>query len=378
MGGMEKQQPPRSRTPRRTDSARWPEDMAKRAQTSFNKTVAQEIEANSPCRSATQAASDSATADAMRIKPEKVFPGEGHPHSAVASSEDQAYDTVDRYLAPALTWSRLWLAFDGHVLYDSTASLCKLLTHADLTYSFCKQLGAFWDAFYARYEACTVRAQHQADAEGPESGRGNWIASAEWVAMRAGFLDVEYSSPLSVTELQSRVCWNYLEVNVRRVLAKLPLDGSGPYKLLFLAALSNDCALTPYMHVLSRTRPNCDLPCGLTGLLPLAVQRFAAMKSCLQSSPSQMRVPMYELIRDPITIGGTLAQFLLPTPNPMTSTMLFTALDASAREKMIAEHVVCIVDHIRKTLGLGLAECVQALNAYIYAAPLAASVFEHL
>ena len=62
----------------------------------------------------------------------------------------------------------------------------------------------------------------------------------------------------------------------------------------------------------------------------------------------------------------------------MTSTMLFTTLDASAREKMIAEHVVCIVDHVRKTLGQGLAECVQALNAYIYAAPLAASVFEHL
>ena len=45
---------------------------------------------------------------------------------------------------------------------------------------------------------------------------------------------------------------------------------------------------------------------------------------------------------------------------------------------MIAEHVVCIVDHVRKTLRLGLAECVQALNAYIYAAPLAASVFDHL
>ncbi|KAL1755354.1 NYN domain-containing protein [Schizophyllum commune] len=261
---------------------------------------------------------------------------------------------------------------------ESTGQPSVTLADAWREQTFCKQLGTFWDAFYTRYEVCTVRAQHQADAEGPESGGGNWIASAEWVSMRAGFLDVEYSTPLAVTELQSRVCWNYLEVNVRRVLAKLPLAGSGPYKLLFLAALSNDCALTPYMHVLSWTRPNCELPCGLTGLLPLAVQRFAAMKSCLQSSPSQMRMPMYELIRDPITIGGTLAQFLLPTPNPMTSTMLFTTLDASAREKMIAEHVVCIVDHVRKTLRLGLAECVQALNAYIYAAPLAASVFDHL
>ncbi|TRM55586.1 hypothetical protein BD626DRAFT_416559, partial [Schizophyllum amplum] len=284
---------------------------------------------------------------------------------------------VNQHVAHRLDWSRQWIVYDQRVLYDCATAFAELLTHADLTYSVCKQLGEFWRAFYERNEAIVVSAVAENPTE-DATATSPWITSAEWVAARAGVYEPGDIDALPISEGSSMMCWAYLSVNARRVLDNLPQNGSTPYGLLFLSALSagssaSSLFLTPYLTTLSRVRPRDD-ESGRVGILPLAIYRFLALKTCLQSSRAQMRVPMLGLIRDPVTIGGMLAQHLPTLSKPISFRRALTTAGARRRERIIAEHVVCAVDHVLERLKLGLAECVQALNAYVYATALQVNV----